>query len=303
MKSFILRHQILITSLVLCLIALNTTTSVKKGTGADLIVQNTTDFVISPLQNSILSVKNIITSIGSDYLFLVHAKKENDDLKHKLAKLENEKARLTEALIEQQRLKEILSFTDRAPFGTVTASILAESSVNSSAGWTRTITINKGSAMGITLNMPVIVQQGLVGRIVSSKRNTSTVLLLTDPRSNIGTLVQRTRVKGIINGNGTGNLNLKYVRELDDINVGDNIITTGLSLIFPKGIVVGEVVEAKKGTDNFFKSVKIKPTVDFNEIEEVMVVTYNMEEVKDLLDEEQVREHEKEQGKPHRPAR
>jgi len=85
-------------------------------------------------------------------------------------------------------------------------------------------------------------------------------------------MVERTRVRAIAEGNGKDGLILKYVRQLDDVKVGDTIITSGFSGLFPKGLVIGEVTAVKKGRDNFFNHIEVTPSVDFKTLEDVLVV-------------------------------
>jgi rod shape-determining protein MreC len=97
--------------------------------------------------------------------------------------------------------------------------------------------------------------------------------------------VQRTRVKGVVEGNGFDGLTLKYVRQLDDVTLGDRIVTSGFSGLFPKGLVIGEVTRVEKGADNFFKDIRVNPGVEFKKLEEVLLVAGPLPTERDLADE------------------
>ncbi|MDP2690384.1 MAG: rod shape-determining protein MreC, partial [Deltaproteobacteria bacterium] len=158
---------------------------------------------------------------------------------------------------------------DSLPFRTQAAGILGFNMER----WARTITIDKGTAEGIGKDYAVINRMGVVGRVIEANTHTAKVLLNTDLRSNIGVIAQRTRVKGVVEGSGTDGLILKYIRQIDDIRLGDQIITAGLGGVFPKGLVIGEVTRIEKGNDNFFKHIEVRPTIDIRTLEEVLVIT------------------------------
>ena len=138
--------------------------------------------------------------------------------------------------------------------------------------WTRTVMIDKGSSGGIEKDHGAIASGGVVGRIIEVNAGSSRVLLTTDLRSNIDVIIERSRVKGVVEGNGTDGLVMKYVRQVDEVQVGDQVITSGLSGVFPKGLVVGEVTRVEKSGDNFFKHVEVRPAVDLGKLEEVLVL-------------------------------
>ena len=203
-----------------------------------------------------------------NYILLINLKSDNDSLNETVTRLKAENNQLKEEIGLNSRLKEVLEYKKTEPFETVAASILAFNMDR----WTRTITIDKGVDDGIVKDMAVITPLGIVGRVIETGAHTSMVLLSTDLRSNIEAIVQRTRVKGVIEGNGKDGLRLKYVLQLDDVLLGDHIVTSGFSRLFPKGLVLGEVVKVEKGKDNFFKEIVVLPKVDFSRLEEILLV-------------------------------
>ncbi len=137
--------------------------------------------------------------------------------------------------------------------------------------WFRTITIDKGSEDGIVKDMAALTANGIVGRVVESYSKTSKILLAIDPRSNIDVIIQRSRIKGIAEGKGDNRLIVKYVQQFEDVQIGDVVVSAGIGGVFPKGIMVGEVVKVEKSDDSFFKSIEIKTSVDFKKLEEVFI--------------------------------
>lgn len=269
MPAFLKRHRILIISALLLLFSLHLSLTDKKGTSRGFLLKDAAFVVLSPLQGAVIGAYNSVTGVAGDYVLLVSVNRDNDTLKNTVTALQEENNRLKEEVRLNARLRDVLEYKEAAPFYTAAAGIV---SLNIDQ-WSQTVTINKGSAAGIAKDMAVISPLGAVGRIVDTAEETSTVLLSTDIRSNIDVIIQRTRIKGVVEGNGAGGHTLKYVRQLDDAQVGDELIASGLSGIFPKGLPVGEIVRTDKGKDNFFKYIEVRPAVDIQRLEEVLVVT------------------------------
>ena len=135
------------------------------------------------------------------------------------------------------------------------------------------IVINRGSEQGITKDMPVVTPQGLVGNVIQVFGNTAKVQLILDPRSAVGSLVQRTesRTAAIVEGSGTTPLSPRMVNLARDADIikGDKVITSGWGGIYPKGLVVGEVTAVVNEEGGLLKYAVLKPAVDFDRLEEV----------------------------------
>ncbi|MBI5888390.1 MAG: rod shape-determining protein MreC [Deltaproteobacteria bacterium] len=270
MSAFLKRHQIVIVSVFLVLVSLHLALTDKKEAARGVLIKEILSAAVSPLQRGVLTIYNSGASLIDDYVYVIGVKDENDALKETVVRLGEENNRLREEILFNARLKEMLPYADAAPFQAAAARITAFSI----DGWTRTIVINMGSANGIKKDMAVITPAGIVGRVMETGRGASRVLLSTDPRSNVDIIVQRTRIKGVVEGSGGASLYLKYIRQLEDVHVGDEIVTSGLSGIYPKGLMVGTVAKIEKGADNFFNVIEVKPSVDIGRrLEEVLVVT------------------------------
>jgi rod shape-determining protein MreC len=267
-SAFVKRNRIVIVSLLILLFSLHLVLTDKRATHRGVLIKDILAVALSPVQNAMLGTYNAVSGVVNDYVFLVALKKENDSLKNTVQSLSQENNRLLEETRLGERLKETLDYKEDAPFETVVAGIRA---FNMDL-WSRTVTIDKGAGEGIKKDMAAITPMGVVGRVIEVNPHTSRVLLSTDPRSNIEAIVQRTRVKGVVEGNGADGLTLKYVRQLDDVTLGDRIVTSGFSGLFPKGLVIGEVTRIEKGADNFFKDIRVDPGVEFKKLEEVLLV-------------------------------
>lgn len=211
---------------------------------------------VGTLQSGVSAVPNVF-----------ELQSENKYLREKNIELANDVASLKEAKLENIRLSKLLTLKDKNVLGIISAKI-----VNKSLVQTRnTITINAGENDSIKVNMPVITDDGLVGKIVGVSKNYSIAQILYNKDLRISAKVQRSRVDGIFTYDGVGNLILTNVPKAADVNPGDLIITSEYSNLFPGGIPLGTVMETGN-IDNLFKRVIIRPVVNFSILEEVFVV-------------------------------
>ncbi|MBI5642471.1 MAG: rod shape-determining protein MreC [Deltaproteobacteria bacterium] len=269
LNTFIKKHQIVIASLVLALFSLHLALTGKQEIERGFILKEVLSITVSPMQRLMLGIHGSVKGVWAGYLNLVNVREENEELKSALSSLHEENNRLKEEINLNARLKQVLEYKDQSPYKSKAAAIIGYHM----EPWARTVTIDKGKANGIEKDLAVITPEGVVGRITDVSTSTSKVLLHADLRSNIDVVVQRSRIKGVAEGNGADRLVLKYIRQVDDVQLGDIVITSGLSGVFPKGIMVGEVVKIEKGKDNFFKFIEVKPRVDIRKLEEVLIIT------------------------------
>ncbi len=136
--------------------------------------------------------------------------------------------------------------------------------------------INKGTADGINIDFPVMGAEGVAGKVIETSWNVSKVLLLVDYNSHIDALIQRNRCRGVLQGSGKSGCELKYVQRSDDVRVGDVVISSGLAGVFPKGLVLGKVVEVDKKEAGLFQRIGVCPALDIARLEEVLVISTRM---------------------------
>ena len=195
--------------------------------------------------------------------------KENEFLREKNLELSNEISALKEAKLENIRFTKMLGIKEKNIPGVIISSIVNKSLINAR----NTITLNVGESDSVKINMPVITDEGLVGRIVSLSSNYSIAQILYNRSLSITVKDQRSRVDGILNYDGSGNLMINNVPKSADVKVGDVIITSEYSNYFPAGIPVGTIVE-EGNLDNLFKKIIIKPLVSFSGLEEVFILRH-----------------------------
>ena len=193
---------------------------------------------------------------------------ENIKLTEEINLLKKQLLDYHELLQENKRLKAILSFKENTSFNLVSAKVI----LRPVESWFSIIVIDRGKRDGLKENLPVISPAGLVGRISELGLSTAKVTLLTDPAFCVSAIIQNSRQQGLVCGTLEDYLVMRYLDDERDIRIKDKVITAGLTELFPKGILIGEIIEVKKDPlDNRLYG-KIKPAVDFNKLEEVMVI-------------------------------
>lgn len=204
---------------------------------------------------------------------------ENNILRENNIRLSNENSNLREAKLENIRLTKLLQFKQATNLNLTSARIVNKSVVQ----MRNTITLNVGEADSVYVNMPVITDDGLVGKIVSTSKNFSVAQILINKDMRVTVKVQRTRVDGILYYDGVSDLFVKNIPKNSDVNVGDILITSEYSNIYPPGIPVGIITETGN-LDNLFKKVVVSPLIDFSDLENVFVMKFLSSQERYLLE-------------------
>jgi rod shape-determining protein MreC len=220
------------------------------------------------VQRGAAGITGGIRDTWSGYGNLRGVREENERLKRQVGELQvqiqQERARAETA----RQLERLLGFRQQLRVETIPANVIGASASLEFRG----ITIDRGTNSGVTLNMAVIAPTGLVGRVVTPTQHASKVQLLIDLNAAAGALVERSRAQGIVIGpveNGTVRMN--FVAVTADVKVGDTVVTSGVDGIYPKGFVIGKIEHVDNG-NGIHKAIRVRPSVDFTTIEEVLVV-------------------------------
>ena len=223
---------------------------------------------IAPFQEAATDSIRFAKSVWSHYFFLVSAAKENDNLKKSLNRAIEKNNRFSEIELSNPRLRSLLNFKK-----TMTGRVLAAEVVGQDPSpWFKTIIIDKGSVDGVKKGLPVVVPEGIAGQITDVSLHHSRVLLIIDRNSAVDALVQKTRARGIIKGESAGTCLFDYVLRKHDISIGDTVISSGLDGVFPKGLRIGQVSSVVRRNSGIFQEVTVMPDVDFEKLEEVLVL-------------------------------
>jgi len=256
---------IVVLSLLFVLMSLSTRTRVVGETRT--MFERTVMTIFSPVPKLVNWIGGSTADMYHGYLDMRRAVNENYDLHHKLIDLTTENLKLRQSEGDLKRLRSLLGYADQFSMPTT----MAQAVMLDMSGRFKSMIIDRGSNAGIQVNDAIVNANGLIGRVVLTTKDMAKVQLIIDSNSSVGALVERTRRQGVLRGDGAGGAQLYDVPSLADVQPGDNVLTAGIDGIYPKGIPVGVVQKAEKGQD-LFKSIVVKPSVDFGSIEEVIVL-------------------------------
>lgn len=228
--------------------------------------------VTSPLQYVFDSSIEGVADAWIHYFYLVDTAAENEKLLEQNRNLNESLTQLEEVRLENQRLKRLLEFKEDQDVATLPARVIAEDA----SSWFRTVMIDKGTKHGVVEGLPVVVAEGVVGRVVRVSSKASRVLLITDASSAVASLIQDNRARGICRGQGEA-LTFDFVLRQEEVHVGDRVVTSGMGGVFPKGLVIGTVKDFDRKEFGLFQAVTVNPAVDFSHLEEVLVMLRELE--------------------------
>ncbi len=223
--------------------------------------------LIGRAQSGITCITGMISNVWDGYIALVDVREENLRLRAELQKSKALNNKYAEAVAINDRLTKLLGLKESLSAPNLTARIIGRDP----SLWFKTLIIDRGSSDGVKQGMPVVTAEGIVGQIMSLSPHYAKVLLTIDPNSAIDVIVQRTRVQGIIKGNGSG-YQLHYVLKNWKISRGDTIVTSGLGGIFPEGLQVGTVTRVTESRRGMFQKIDIQPSVDFSQLEHLIII-------------------------------
>lgn len=228
---------------------------------------------ILPLQSGMASVTYGMQSLVDTARELTTLRQRNADLQELVGRLTIENVRLKDVEVDNARMRRLLRFRQANPSLEVRGGQVIGRIVGRDPTLLRYLQIDLGSDHGIAPGMPVVSDVGLVGRVTDVNATSSRVLLTTDPGSAVNAIIQGSRLIGIVNGMDGGNPRMDYLPQDATISPGDIVLTSGLGGNFPKGLVVGQVVDVVHRDYEMFQYAEVRPTVDFNQLEMVLVIT------------------------------
>jgi len=195
-------------------------------------------------------------------------KQRNEQLLLENTKLALENSTMYEMRLENERLRELIGFKEKKELQLIAARVI----VRGTKSFINGIVMDVGTKDSVAKNMPLVVTNGLVGKIYQVGKNHSIGHLLLDRNFRVSAKIQRSRVKGIVSWESGGFCLLKEVPKRSDVQIGDWVITSGYGEIFPPGIIIGRVINITESPRGLFMNIKVKPAVNFEKLEEVFVV-------------------------------
>ena len=232
--------------------------------------QTIADFVQSPVTTVSSSVSNYFQSFAN----LRSAQSENDVLKQRVQELEVEVQQKGELSSENERLKSLLDLKEKSQYKILTARIIGRDP----SAWFNSSIINRGSLDGVKLNMAIVTNGGLVGRVTAISPLTSQVDLITKNKSGLGGVIGElgtSNALGVVSGTGKKELlEMGYVPGSVEVQVGEIVYTTGQDGIYPAGLKLGEIVEVRSGSATVPHQILIRPSANLSSMQEVGVLLY-----------------------------
>jgi len=278
MENFFIRYKnplVLMAVLFIQVVAL--ATQVKRegphgaaNSGGTRLIRVWTITAITPFERAFVGTGHFFRRNWANYIDLHNARKENRELQEEIARLKLEQIRYKQDAEQAQRLQALLGFKQNYIGQIKAAQVIGTSGMEQS----RIISIDKGSRDGVKVDMAVITPDGIVGKIKDVGPLSSQVLLVNDRESGAGVILEGSRLQGILRGTPQGELRVSDVMSDENIQVGEQVITSGGDRIYPKGVPVGTVTSVTPDHDNDpFLAIKIKPAANLARLEEVLIVT------------------------------
>jgi rod shape-determining protein MreC len=234
-----------------------------------LVVRLTT-----PLQGGLSTVIAEFGELTQTARDLQDLRQRNEELESQNANLLLENVRLREIEAEAVLLRDLLNFAqDHPSFDIRGAHVVGRVIGQDPTNLQRYITLDVGREAGIAHNMPVVTDRGLVGRVSEVGNGWSRVLLIIDVSSSVNALTQSTRASGLVQGQADGSLVMRAIPQGDTVSVGDTVFTSGLGGNFPRQLLIGQITEVARKDYDLYQVATVQPTVDFDHLEAVLVIT------------------------------
>lgn len=232
--------------------------------------QTGADFVQSPVTTVTSGIANYFTSISN----LRSAQDENSELKQRVQELQVELKQKEELASENTRLRAMLELKEQSRYKVLTARIIGRDP----SVWFDASIVNRGSLDGVALNMPVVTDGGLVGRVTAVSPLTAQVDLVTRDKSGVGAVIGQigeSNALGVVSGTSKKELlEMKYVPGHVDVQVGQSVFTSGQDGIFPAGLKIGEIVNITSGSATTPHVIQIRPASRLSSMQEVGILLY-----------------------------
>lgn len=223
---------------------------------------------VAPFQELTTRSIRFARGIWEHYFFLVSVSQQNLELKRSLNQAVEMNSQWSEVELANRRLRSLLSFQTTTTKRVIAAEVIGKDP----SAWFKTIIIDKGRADGLEQGFPVVIAQGIAGQIVETAAHYAKVMLIIDRNSAVDALVQRSRARGMIKGTSEDQCRFVYVLQKHDVQIGDTVVASGLDGVYPKGLRIGWVSDVKKREAEIFQEITVTPFVDFEKLEEVLIV-------------------------------
>ena len=229
-------------------------------------------FVSAPVQWVTVATLDAVGSTWTHYINLVGVQEENVRLHAENARLAGEVAAREELRHENARLRQLMDLRERAP---EVRMVMSQVVGTSPSPLFRSVRIDRGARDNVELGAAVVGADGVVGRVAALGEYYADVMLLVDANSSTDVLVQRTRARARVRGQGGDDslgVEVQYLQRTADVEPGDVLITSGLGKAFPKGLRIGRITSVERRAFGLYQRAVVQPSIDFGRLESVMVI-------------------------------
>jgi rod shape-determining protein MreC len=225
---------------------------------------------VTPVEGLLHGTGEHVRGAWSNYVALRHTRQENAALQAEVARLREEQAAFAEDAAQGRRLQQLLAFKEQYITATVAAQVIGTSGSDRS----RMLTLDKGWQDGLRPEQAVMTPDGAVGKLRDVFPHTAQLLLLNDASSGAGVILVSSRIRAILRGTATGELEIDNLTSDSRIKVGEKVVTSGGDMVFPRGIPVGEIVSiAPDPKHQPYTTIKVRPWANLARLEEVLAIT------------------------------
>ncbi len=272
MQQFFEKYRKQLIRIGIVLLILLTVIASRKQLNATLL-ESAVGVVVTPFQDLTTGISSWVDSTVSSARSKTDLREENEALKAQIAELTEENRRLALYETENEKLSALLKISQKYPaYESVGAAVIAKDP----GVWYDVFTIDKGTKAGLSANMVLIAPEGLVGKVLESGLTFSKAQSILDSRSSVPAMSLRTGDLGVVKGDYTlmnsGLCKMEYIDSAAEIMVGDEIVTSQLSDIYPPGLAIGRVLEIETDANGLTKYAVIEPFVDLKHLDTILVI-------------------------------
>jgi rod shape-determining protein MreC len=215
----------------------------------------------------------------------IRLRQRNTDLEAEVSRLQSQVIELQQRISETSILSALVDFARANPeYSYQAAAVIGYDT----SPFLRYVLINRGSDQGLRRGMPVVTQQGLVGRIAAVTSSAARVQLITDTTSTVNVRLDPSGAQAVLNGQITGDVSLEMIPQDTAIEVGDLVLTSGLGGSYPPNLLVGQVSSVRSQAQDLFQRASVQTAVDFSQLEIVLVITnFTSVDIQPLLPEQE----------------
>jgi len=229
--------------------------------------------VVGPLQKTVTRGSSYVETFKSEYIDILQdslrLREENKRLVQQLQENENILNKSREAMATNASLRKLLEFKNSLDQQQVLAATIVG---KDPSALFRSVIIDRGSNNGVSRGNPVVNSDGVIGQVFAVTPNYAKVLLAIAPSSAIDVLLQKSRVRGILKGDGTLTYRLEYILKTAEVEEGDHVVTAGYGGIFPTGLQVGVISKIIKKPRGMFHEIEVTPSVDYQKLENLLIL-------------------------------